>query len=238
MPSEFLTKILHNKIKQAYENADSVSDISHNTVKGTFREGFLVPIIQSLLPPHFGIGSGQIVDKWDRFSPQADIIIYDKRKIPPVIEQNGLGVYFIDSVHRVIEVKSDLDTKGVHQTLNLAWALHPDNINGLKTAKPGKLEGEKTNYPFVSCFSYDQSITDLNNALSKWENPGEISNVLFCLPKTGLYNYVPDEGEFKKLPFGDGRVETTAVYLAFFLNFLEEEAASRGDFSLLEWMLS
>lgn len=238
MPSNFLKTILHNKIKQAYENADSVSAISHNTVKGTFREGFLVPIIQSLIPPHFGIGSGQIVDKWDVFSPQADIIIYDKRKIPPIIEKDGLGVYFIDSVHRVIEVKSDLDTKGVHQTLDLAWALHPDNTHGLKTAKDGKLEGKKTNYPFVSCFSYDQSITDLNKALSKWQNPGAIHNVMFCLPKTGIYNYVQEEGKFNKFPTGTDRVENTALYLACYLHFLEQEAASRGDFSLFEWMLT
>lgn len=238
MPSKFLTKILHNKIQQAYENADSVSDISHKTVKGTFREGFLVPIIQSLLPPHFGIGSGQVVDKWDRFSPQADIIIYDKRKIPPIIEQNGLGIYFIDSVHRAIEVKSDLDTQGVHQTLNLAWALNPKNKDGLKTAKPGKLKGKKTNYPLVSCFSYNQSIMDLNKALSKWEKKGIIPSTMFCLPKTGFYNYVQSTGQFVKFPSNNDRVETTALYLTIFLNCIEEEAASRGDYSLFEWILS
>ena len=191
MPSQFLKTILHNKIQQAYDNAEAVSDISHTTVKGTFRESFLVPIIQSLLPSHFGVGSGQVVDKWDRFSPQADIIIYDKRKIPPIIEQNGLGVYFIDSVHRAIEIKSDLNTDGMHQTLNLAWSLHPDNQQGLKTAKKGNLEDGKSNYPVVSCFSYKQSITNLDNALSKWNVTENIPSVMFCLPDTGLYMNTP-----------------------------------------------
>lgn len=56
MPSHFLKTILHNKIQQAYDNAEAISDISHTTLKGTFRESFLVPIIKSLLPSHFGIG--------------------------------------------------------------------------------------------------------------------------------------------------------------------------------------
>lgn len=235
MPSTFFKTILHNKIKQAYENSDSISAISHSTVKGTFREGFLIPVIQSLLPPHFGIGSGQIVDKWDKFSPQADIIIYDKRKIPPIIEQNGLGIYFIDSVHRVIEVKSILDTAAMHQTLDLAWTLSPNNPNGLKVVKAGKLQGGQTNYPLVSCFSYKQSITDLNKALSKWSITGIVPNTMFCMANNGFYNYVPSSSQFVKIPFINGRVEITAHYLTFFLNCIEEEAASRGDFSLLEW---
>ncbi|WP_159513901.1 MULTISPECIES: DUF6602 domain-containing protein [Enterobacter] len=235
MPSQFFTTILNNRIKQGYDNAMSVSQIPHSTVKGTFREGFLVPIIQSLLPSHFGIGSGQLVDRWDRFSPQADIIIYDKRKIPPIIEQNGLGIYFIDSVHRVIEVKSDLDTKGMHQTLDLAWAIHPDNPNGLKTAKNGKLEENKTNYPLVSCFSYKQSISDLDSALAKWTVTVNIPNVMFCLPEAGFFNYVRSSNSFIKLPSTD-KIDTTSLYLTMFLNCIEDEAASRADFSLIEWL--
>lgn len=237
MPSQFFTTILNNRIKQGYDNAVSVSQITHSTVKGTFREGFLVPIIQSLLPPHFGIGSGQIIDRWDRFSPQADIIIYDKRKIPPIIEQNGLGIYFIDSVHRVIEVKSDLNTKGMHQTLDLAWAIHPDNPDGLRIAKEGKLKENKTNYPLVSCFSYTHSISDLDKALAKWTVTDNIPNVMFCLPETGLFNYVSSSKSFIKLPSTD-KIDTTSLYLTMFLNCIEDEAASRADFSLIEWLLT
>ncbi|UFH67314.1 DUF6602 domain-containing protein [Morganella morganii] len=237
MPSQFLKTILNNKIQQAYDNAEAVSAISHTTVKGTFRESFLIPIIESLLPSHFGIGSGQIVDKWDRFSPQADIIIYDKRKIPPIIEQNGLGIYFIDSVHRAIEIKSDLNTEGMHQTLKLAWSLHPSNPQGLKTAKKGNLEGGKSNYPMVSCFSYKQSITDLDNALSKWGVSEIIPRVMFCLPDTGFYINSSEPKKFIKIPTKN-KIDTTAAYLTLFLNCIEEESASRGDYSLLEWLLS
>lgn len=238
MASTFLRTILYNKIKQAYENAESVSQISHTTVKGTFREGFLVPIIESLLPSHFGIGSGQIVDKWDRFSPQTDIIIYDKRKIPPIIEQNGLGVYFIDSVHRAIEVKSNLDTDGMHQALNLAWSLSPKNDRGLKTAKPGKLKGNKTNYPLVSCFAYKQSISDLNTALSKWNIKQNIPNVMFCLPEAGFYTYSRGSRKYQRFPGENDKIATTMIYISTFLNCIEEEAASRGDYSLFEWILT
>ena len=235
MPSQFLKTILDNKIKQAYDNAEAITQISHTTVKGTFREGFLKPILESLLPSHFGIGSGQIVDKWDKFSPQTDIIIYDKRKIPPIIEQNGLGVYFIDSVHRAIEIKSDLDTKGMHQALDLAWSLSPNNPNGLKTAKKGHLEGGQTNYPLVSCFAYKQSISDLDNALSKWDVTTDIPPVMFCLPDAGFFNYVKENKKYVKLSSTD-KIDTTALYLTCFLNCIEDEAASRADYSLFEWL--
>ncbi len=236
MPSQFLTTILHNKIQQAYDNAEAVSKIPHSTVKGTFRESFLVPIIESLLPPHFGIGSGQIVDRWDTFSPQADIIIYDKRKIPPIIEQNGLGIYFIDSVHRAIEVKSNLDKLGMHQTLDLSWSLCPDNPNGLRIVKRGNLGNGHTNYPLVSCFAYKQSLKDLDKALSQWKTSKVIPNASFCLPDTGYFRYDREQKKYIARPT-NGKVETTATYLSFYLTCIEEEAASRGDYSLLEWML-
>lgn len=49
--------------------------------------------------------------------------------------------------------------------------------------------------------------------------------------------YARDSQKYNKWPT-NSKIETTAAYLTLFLNCIEEEAASRGDYSLLEWMMN
>jgi hypothetical protein len=79
--------------------------VTHSGEKGQQREAFLARLLESILPPHFGIGTGIIVDRFGKQSLQTDLIIYDRRLIPPLLEHRGRGIYPIDAVLRVLEVK-------------------------------------------------------------------------------------------------------------------------------------
>ena len=39
-------------------------------------------LLISILPPHFGVGTGIIVDRYERQSKRTDIVVYDRRGIP------------------------------------------------------------------------------------------------------------------------------------------------------------
>ncbi|CAI8702456.1 DUF6602 domain-containing protein [Kosakonia quasisacchari] len=240
MPSKFLTNILENKILSALQTSSVIGEIAHPVVKGSLRESFIAEILKSILPHHFGVGSGIIIDKWDKSSPQADIIIYDKRQIPPVIDSETNGVFPIDSVHRVIEIKSNLTSTDVNQVLNMAWALHPDNTQGLKIAVPGKLENGYATYPLVSCFAYQSSIASLPSIADEWIDKIKITNlgnVMFCIPKRGLYTNPSNEGYQLGLPGSIKDSELIRHYLSMFLHFIEDSADSRKQCSILDWLM-
>src|SRR5690349_5776689 len=93
-------QILDARIKDLWTFYEMMGGLSHQGEKGALREAFLARVLQGVLPTHFGVGSGLIVDRWNRQSNQTDIIIYDKRSIPPFLEENGHGIYPIDAVLR------------------------------------------------------------------------------------------------------------------------------------------
>ncbi len=104
--------MLQETIEIATRRMDSLyrlmADIEHEGEKGIFRELFVTQLIHPLLPMQFEIGSGIVMDKDRKQSRQCDVIIYDRRLLPPILVAGGRGIFPIDSVLAVLEVKSCL----------------------------------------------------------------------------------------------------------------------------------
>lgn len=87
------------------------SQVEHRISKGHIREielveQFLIPY----LPYGIGIGHGEIVSTDGQVSSESDIVLYDKRSCPVLIQKTGYQVFPIELVYAVIEVKSNLDS--------------------------------------------------------------------------------------------------------------------------------
>ena len=233
------TAILENNIKTILEKYHTLSLINNSTLKGTLRELIINELLVKILPSHYGITSGIIVDKWNKQSPQCDIIIYDKRKLPPIILESNNGIIPIDSVHRVIEIKSNLTRESVEQSITLAWSLSPKNEEGLKVAKAGNLKDGQTNYPLVGCFSFKSAIANVDKFANEYITTAKIKpapNVIFCALGQGLFSKDNEETyHHRKIPLDD--VQLLRLFIGMFLHFIEEEADSRSKFSLLEWLM-
>lgn len=81
------------------------------------------------MPTHFGIGSGIIINHTGRQSSQIDIVVYDKRVLPPFIQGEGVGIYPAESVIATIEVKSFLrggENKELKEAEDSAKKLHEE----------------------------------------------------------------------------------------------------------------
>jgi hypothetical protein len=104
--------MLRDVIIAAAENMARLYELSggvaHDGEKGAFREFFLAEIIRPFVPKHFGVGSGVIVDAYGNQSKQSDVVIYDNQLIPPILLSGDRGIFPIDSVLVVVEVKSTL----------------------------------------------------------------------------------------------------------------------------------
>lgn len=239
MNNNFFTTILDGNISNALSKYQITAAIGNTTLKGTLRELFVQDLLEKILPSHYGVGSGIVTDKWNRQTPQCDVVIYDKRKIPPAILEANNGIYPIDSVHRVLEIKSVLTSSSVEQALHLAWVLSPDNNQGLKMAKDGNLDGGQTHYPLVGCFAFTSEIANIDGFANKYIATRGISpspQVIFCAKDKGLFSR-DENGIYtaRSIPLND--IQLIRLFIGMFLHFIEEETESRSNYSLLEWLI-
>lgn len=223
--------ILSSKIEQLWSLYKATVDVSHPGEKGSFRELFVRSLISSMIPFHYGVGSGVVVDKWGRQTPQVDLLIYDKRLLPPLMEELGHGIYPFDSVLRLIEVKSTFQKNDIGQLLKLCESVDPKNKNGLKMASKGKLSGGKSNYPFVSLISYDTKVADVKSAVEKdFSNLSQYVSQI-CMLEKGVY-----KSDVKCMIGSDDKVQNVKLFLTILLGAIGNTAMSRSDFSISDWM--
>jgi hypothetical protein len=108
---EHVSVTIGNLIRQV----GSISNLEDN-VKGELVESFNREILGSFLTSQFGIGKGVITNHLGERSGETDIIIYDKRLLPPFIKQERLAVYPVESVIATIEVKCSLNMEKLEKT--------------------------------------------------------------------------------------------------------------------------
>lgn len=95
-------------VRSLIEKINSLSKLNHRLTKGELRELFVSDLLKLFLTDQFDIGSGIIINQKGEQSKQTDIIVYDKRILPPFIKEHHLGLYPAESVLATIEIKSHL----------------------------------------------------------------------------------------------------------------------------------
>lgn len=98
-------------IKSFIGESNSLRNLDQNTVRGQLRELFTSSILSKFPTGQFGIGTGIIMNQNGDQSRQTDIIVYDRRILPPFIHEQ-IGVYPAECVLAAIEVRSWI-SKGV-----------------------------------------------------------------------------------------------------------------------------
>jgi hypothetical protein len=218
--------ILNARIQDLWNLYISTGELKHRGEKGLFRELFVRQLLENLLPIQFGVGSGIIIDKWGRQSPQVDLLIFDRRLIPPILHSGGHGVYLMDSVLRVVEVKSLLQKKDLLQFGQLVNSIYPYSQEALMLASSGNLERGFAFYPFATLFAYRSSIKNISRAIEKIPElnlPNNTAPIFIASSKAQATKY---DFDYKQV-----RDFCLAV-----LGQLEETSISRKHFSLSDWM--
>lgn len=89
--------------------ARAMTSVTHNGLKGALREIVVRDLLEPLLPPEYVVGSGQIISAWGQTSGQTDIVVCDRRVLPPLLFDRAQGFFPIEAVIATIEVKTELD---------------------------------------------------------------------------------------------------------------------------------
>ena len=88
--------------------AKHLSSLEHGGVKGLLREALLDAVLRPMLPTPYKAGTGVIVDVQGRQSGQCDLIIWDDSILAPLYMAGNAGLFPIEAVVAVVEVKSKL----------------------------------------------------------------------------------------------------------------------------------
>jgi hypothetical protein len=99
--------------------ARSLSGLDHPGVKGLLREGLIESFFEPLLVPSYRAGTGVIIDSKGVQSGQCDVVIWDDSIFRPIIMTRGAGLFPVESVVAVIEIKSVVDREAVRQALQM-----------------------------------------------------------------------------------------------------------------------
>ena len=109
MPNELFRNRAITLIKTAICQFNEVAGIHHPGLKGAIREICAKEIFAPFLPEDYKIKKcGKIVDCWGKQSSEIDLVIYSKKKIPPIIYGEEEFIFPSESVFYAIEIKSKI----------------------------------------------------------------------------------------------------------------------------------
>jgi hypothetical protein len=244
-----LSNIVDIATKSLINKSDFIGGLNHSLEKGMHREYFVSEVLLPLLPHQFGITSGIIIDKNGRQSNQLDIIVFDKRKLPPLMMRDGAGVVPLDSALIVIEVKSKLTTTEIATCLSSAVKLNPTFSGHLEMTE----QNLTSYYPLYAIFAYTsdakekseyERVNDIyDGKISKEEivsmydqNSGAHVIPLISVLDKGFWAYTEVGGVKSELarPCED-KLINMRNFIWLLLDKVEDTARSRKDYKITQW---
>lgn len=122
-----MNKLYHDLLASfahsAVAKAKAASELHHDGERGYLRERLMADLFRPLLPTTLAVGTGVVVNAEDQQSTQCDIIVYDRSLVPAVIVAEGHGIFPVESVIYVIEVKSKLNATELKSAHDAATSL-------------------------------------------------------------------------------------------------------------------
>ena len=116
--------IFVSRIAAAIGAARATADVTHTGVKGAIREILIRDLFRPLLPSDLGVGNGQIATSKGKLSPEQDVVIYDRRILPPVLFEETTGIFPVESVLATVEVKTALTATELRKAYDNAKKIH------------------------------------------------------------------------------------------------------------------
>lgn len=164
-------KFLNRYFRSVYNKLEADAllfnrQIPHEGLKGSENEKALAEVVRAFLPSQYGVeDNALVIDRHGRSSRQCDIVIFDNVQFPKYLRK----VYPIETVHAVIEVKTQLTKQQVDVALANEQALRAlDAVPALTPYWQTRSKEKKISHaPPVHCiFGYRSSTEDFGTFIS------------------------------------------------------------------------
>jgi hypothetical protein len=221
--------LLYNLAKGAVMDAEAIKGLVHSGLKGQLRELFVRELLLPILPSEYVVGSGNVITAYNEVSNQLDVIVCDRRVIPPILFKGDVGIFPIESTLLTVEVKSTLNA---HE-LELSHA-SADRVKGFKHS----VRGDKAIEHVHSClfaFSTDLTLGGKSELTRYIELIGseEPALRLICVVGRGCWFWA--DGEWHNWSF-PGEYGDVVEFLVCIANVIQGVAATRSQPDLREYV--
>lgn len=113
MSSPHLSFVLE-KIAAAQRTADAlVKQVDHCGLQGQIREIALRECVEPFLTQSYSCATGKVIDSRRSISDQIDLVVFHRKVAPPILINRDLGLFPVECVRYVFEVKSTLTAEEV-----------------------------------------------------------------------------------------------------------------------------
>jgi hypothetical protein len=137
------------EINSILEFSNSARNIQHASLKGNLREILFSNFLNKYLPNNYNVGRGIIIDHMGNQSSETDLLIYNAHEIPSFLYGFNKGLYPIECVKYVLEIKSLSNKNEIQTTIN--------KFNKLK-----KLKSLNNSTPITVYYAYKTNLLKKN----------------------------------------------------------------------------
>lgn len=209
-----------SRVAAAIGAAKEVATLTHTGVKGTIREILVRDLFRPLLPSDFGVGTGQIATAKNELSPQQDVVIYDRRILPPILFEKTVGIFPVESILATIEVKTKLTATELRTAYDSAKTIHSYSyLSGERNTESGQPIFHPIRKAISAIFALDSDLTiGGKTELERYKElhtTGDTPIRVICVSGRGYWfyasewNYIPPDEEHQEiLSFIAGLLET------------------------------
>ena len=220
-----------NRIAAAKRNADSLaSDIGHPGIAGQIREVAARECVEPFLTQSYQCGSGKVIDSMQKLSDQIDLVVYHKKVAPPILVSKDLGLYPIECVRYVFEVKSTLTAAEVKDA-NKKFQSVSRLVSFPKKQPDGSLKGSGLPSTVLLAFGSDISGSELDRYRKHTESEHPPCTVLCVLGKgywfydANTKSWYGQEASTEWSPYTE-----SCMFITGFMNTLAAEETSMKPF--------
>jgi len=178
--------------------------LSHNGDRGSSAEYEIREFLRSYLPSSNRIGEGEVVDANGNTTTQLDIIIANEYQ-PYINDSKGPGLYIIEGVDCVGEVKTNLNSNDIETLMNSCMRykkLTTNFIGGLANFNKSDEKRFLTRKPyFVFVYKSQLKIETIHSKMVDFYSENNIPieeqiDGFFCLDRGTIINFGDGKGSF------------------------------------------
>jgi hypothetical protein len=219
-----------NRIASAHRQANSLSSgLGHRGLEGEIREIATRDCIEPFLTQSYQCGTGKVIDSFQNISDQMDLIVYHRKVAPPILVNRDLGLYPVECVRYVFEVKTKLTASEVRDA-NKKFRSIGNLCSYPRKNKDGSLASGPRPSTVLFAFSSDMSGSEIDRYLKHTDDEHPPCTVLCVLGK-GYWFYDRDRGwHGREVAAGLPAYTEFCMFITGFMNTLAGEETSIRPF--------
>jgi hypothetical protein len=221
--------LILSKVQSAIGAARAARGISHRGLLGEIREILVRDLFRPLLPADVGVGSGEIISYTGQTSNQTDVVLYDRRILPPLLFQESVGLFPVESALHTIEVKSKLTMTELRKSEDAATALLQLELSHGQHDASDVPQQHTVTKPISTLFALDSDLVPEGSSdIDRYKSICKPDPSLRCLCVVGRGCWMFRDSSWidVRQPYEFGEV---IAFVSVLMNSYRRIAATRGE---------